>query len=128
MDIFWGNILGNMSDIKSDIIEPNFDHSSNYEVCEALSRGCRDLQEAIRYRQRAEIHFYSASDVLSPSSEMETFDEGSTDTDDSEDDESVNIYEEVMNCEDHGYRDHNSRLTWTETKEHITTFYQVRNT
>ena len=55
----FGNILGSMSDITSDIVEPNFDQSSHFDVCEAA------LQEATRYRQRAEIHFYSASDVIS---------------------------------------------------------------
>ena len=46
-----GDILGNMSDITSDIVEPTFDQSSNFKVCEALSRGSKALQEAIRYRQ-----------------------------------------------------------------------------
>ena len=118
-----GDILGNMNDITSDIVEPNFDQSSDFDLCEALSRGCTALQEAIRYRKRAEVDFDSASDVISLTSEIESFDEESTDTDDSEDDESVNIYEEALNCEDYGHKAH--RFT-REGPRKQTTFHQVR--
>ena len=42
------------------ICETIFDQSSNLEVCEALSRGCTALQDAIQYKRRAEIYFHSA--------------------------------------------------------------------
>ena len=117
------HILGDILENMSDIVEPNLDQSSNYEVGEAISRGCTSLQEAMRYRQRTEIHFHSASDVMSLTSEIETFDEGCTDTDDSEDDESVNIYEEALNYEDYGYK---SNITNRFTRNEYTNFHQVR--
>ena len=65
------------------------------------------------------IHF---SDVISPSSEMESEDQDTSATDDSgDDDESVNIYEEALNCEDH-----TNRVTWAEQKGKSSHFHQVR--
>ena len=49
-------VSSNMSD-NSETIS---DQSCNLEVCEALSRGCLALQDAIQYKGRAEIHFHSA--------------------------------------------------------------------
>jgi len=78
-------------------------HSDDREVSDALSRGCKALEEAIQYRQRANIHFNSTSDVMSPTTDIDTVDD-MTDTDDSDvDDDSINIYEEALNCEDDTY-------------------------
>ena len=61
--------------------------------------------------------------MISPSSEMESEDEDNTDTDDSDDDdESVNIYEEALNCED----DTINRSAWAEQKRQAVYFHQVR--
>ena len=50
------NVSTNMRD-NSETIS---DQICNLEVCEALSRGCSALQDAIQYRRRAEIYFNSA--------------------------------------------------------------------
>ena len=48
----------------SDTSETTYDQSCNLEVCEALSRGCSALQDAIQYKRRAEIYFNSARFLL----------------------------------------------------------------
>ena len=61
--------------------------------------------------------------MISPSSEMESEDDDTSDTDDNADDgESVNIYEEALNCEDHAI----NRVTWTERKGKSAYFHQVK--
>ena len=60
--------------------------------------------------------------MISPSSEIETVDE---DTDDS--DESDNIYEEALNCENDPYKEHIiNRITFAEQKRQATYFHQVK--
>merc|ERR1711874_318649 len=46
-----------LSEAHSDDREVSEAHSDDREVSEALSRGCQALQEAIQYRQRANIYF-----------------------------------------------------------------------
>ena len=60
--------------------------------------------------------------MISPSSEMESEDEDISDTEDSDDGESVNIYEEALNCEDHAI----NRVTWAEQKRQAAYFHQVK--
>ena len=61
---------------------------------------------------------------------METENEDTCDTNDSDvDDESVNIYEEALNGEDHSYKDDAiNSITWAEQKRQATYFQQVRQT
>ena len=48
-----------VSEAHSDDREVSETHCDDREVSDALSRGCKALQEAIQYRQRANIHFNS---------------------------------------------------------------------
>ena len=68
--------------------------------------------------------------MISPSLQMETENEDTSDTNDSDvDDESVNIYEEALNCEDHSYEDDAiNSIKWAEQKRQATYFHQVRQT
>jgi len=62
--------------------------------------------------------------VISPTTDIDTEDEDTTDTDDSdEDDESVNIYEEALNCENHFYM---KRPPWVKARAHTPTIHKVR--
>ena len=62
--------------------------------------------------------------MISPSLQMETENEDTSDTDDSDaDDESVNIYDEALNCEDHSYKDDAiNSIKWAEQKRQATYF------
>ena len=53
-----------VSRMKSDNSETIFDQNCNLEVSEALSSGCSAFQDAIQYKNRAEIHFHSARFML----------------------------------------------------------------
>jgi len=112
-------IFGHVNDKGNDILESN---SDNTELSEALSKGCKALQEAIQYKQRAILHLHTASDVISPTTHIDTEDEDTTDTDDSdEDDASVNIYEEALNCENHTYM---NRPPWVKPRAHTPTIHK----
>merc|ERR1711892_669020 len=112
-------IFGHVNDKGNDIFESNSDDT---EVSEALSKGCKALQEAFQYKQRAILHLHTSSDVISPTTDIYTEDEDTTDTDDSdEDDESVNIYEEALNCENHIYM---NRPPWVKARAHTPTIHK----
>ena len=55
---------------------------------------------------------------------METVDEDTSDTDDC--DESDNIYEEALNCENDPYKEHINRIKFAEQKRQATYFHQVK--
>jgi len=114
-----GEIFGHVNDKGNDIFESNSDDT---EVSEALSKGCKALQEAIQYKQRAILHLHTTSDVISPTTDIDTEDEDTTDSDDSdEDDESVNIYEEALNCENHTYM---NRPPWVKARAQTPTIHK----
>ena len=62
--------------------------------------------------------------MISPTTHIDTEDEDTTDTDDSdEDDESVNIYEEALNCENPTYM---NRPSWVKPRAQIPPIHKVR--
>jgi len=83
-----------------------------------------DREDAMLYKQRANIHFHSASDVVCPTTDVDTVDDDTTDTDDSSDDESVNIYEEALNCDDDTYYGYARHPAITQPWQHHSTFHQ----
>jgi len=95
------------------------------EVSEALSRGCKALQDAIIYKQRADIRFNSTSDVVCPTTDIDTIEDDETsDSDESdEDDDSFNIYEEALNVEDYSYKEYTSHPSHTRLQNNPPSVY-----
>jgi len=94
------------------------------DVSEALSRGCKALQDAIIYKQRADIRFNSTSDVVCPTTDIDTIDDETTDSDDSdEDDDSFNIYEEALNGEDYSSKEYTSHPSHTRLQNNPPSVY-----
>jgi len=88
------------------------------------TRTSEDTEDLILYKQRADIHFHSTSDVVCPTTDVDTVDDDTTDSDDTSDEESVNIYEEALNCEDDDYYGYTRHPNFTNPWQPPPSFHQ----
>jgi len=91
---------------------------------EEMTRSSHDTDDLILYKQRADIHFHSTSDVVCPTTDIDTVDDDTTDSDDTSDDESINIYEEALNCEDDTYYEYTRHPDFTNPWPPPPSFHQ----
>ena len=75
-------------------------------------------------RSNPELYFFISSDVVCPTTDVDTVDDDTTDSDDTSDEESVNIYEEVLNCEDDTYYGYARQPVFTQPLYHSSAFHQ----